>query len=180
MMQWIDIGYIIASALFIFGLKMLNRAESARRGNLLSALGMLLAIVITLFKQDILSFQWILVGLVSGSLLGILAARLVKMTSMPEMVALFNGFGGISSLLVGWAEYHASPGVSVFTSAAIGLAVIIGGMTFTGSLVAVWQISRKNSRSLSLFSWHAVCEYFNRTGFVGRRGFIRHESCSSW
>ncbi|HUG10803.1 MAG TPA: NAD(P)(+) transhydrogenase (Re/Si-specific) subunit beta, partial [Opitutaceae bacterium] len=98
----INLGYIAASILFVLGLKMLGDAETARRGNMVSAVGMLLAVVVTLLAREILSYEWIVVGIVIGSLVGYVAAVKVKMTAMPEMVALFNGFGGLASLLVGW------------------------------------------------------------------------------
>ena len=99
-LEYIDLIYIVSSILFIFGLKMLGRPESARRGNQISSLGMLLAIVATLAHQNILSYQWILAGFILGGTIGTLGAIKVKMTSMPEMVALFNGFGGAASVLV--------------------------------------------------------------------------------
>ena len=95
----IDLGYIVASILFILGIKMLGRPERARRGNMVSALGMLIAIVAVLF-ECCLDFTWVITGLVIGSLTGLIASRTVKMTSMPQMVALLNGFGGIASFLV--------------------------------------------------------------------------------
>ena len=137
----IQLSYIVASILFIYGLKMLGRAETARRGNLVSAGGMLLAVLVTLLNAE-LSFVWILAALAVGTVVGVLAARLVKMTAMPEMVALLNGSGGIASLLVGWSQYHAVRSeVDTFTSAAIALAVLIGGVAFSGSLVAFGKLA---------------------------------------
>ena len=101
----VNVVYILASVLFIFGLKMLGSPETARKGNLVSAMGMLIAVVVTLLDQSIIDYKWIFVGLVLGSLVGVIAAMKVKMTAMPEMVAIFNGFGGIASLLVGSSEY---------------------------------------------------------------------------
>ena len=98
--------YIISAILFILGIKQLSKASTARRGNATSSLGMLLGIIATLLKGGF-QYQWIIVGAVAGALVGILASRLVKMTGMPEMVALFNGFGGLASLLVGWGTYQA-------------------------------------------------------------------------
>jgi NAD(P) transhydrogenase subunit beta len=148
---FIDLSYIVASILFIFGLKMLSSPDTARRGNLISATGMLLAVVATLLTQG-LSFQWIAMGVAAGSLIGAFAARMVQMTAMPEMVALFNGFGGIASLLVGWAEYHARPESPLFTIVAIFLAVLIGGITFSGSLVAYAKLGGKISGRPILFA----------------------------
>jgi len=136
----INLAYIVASVLFIYGLKMLGRAETARRGNLVSALGMLLAVVVTLLAGG-LDFTWIIVGLVIGSAIGAIAARSVKMTAMPEMVALFNGSGGVASLLVGWAEYLRNPDSVTFTATATVLAVLIGGVAFTGSVVAFGKLA---------------------------------------
>ena len=149
MTTFINIAYIVASVLFIYGLKMLGRADTARRGNLVSAGGMLLAIVVTLLASG-LGYVWIVVGLVVGAVIGALAAQRVQMTQMPELVALFNGSGGLASLLVAWAEYQRAlatgssfrePEISVFTAVVIFLALLIGGVTFTGSLVAFGKLS---------------------------------------
>ena len=140
MSVFVNIAYIVASVLFIYGLKMLGRAETARRGNLVSAAGMLLAILVTLSVSG-LAYTWIFVGLAVGAVIGVVAARTVQMTQMPEMVALLNGSGGLASLLVGWAEYQRAPQTDAFTAVAIFLAVLIGGVTFTGSLVAFGKLS---------------------------------------
>ena len=141
----INFSYIIASILFIFGLKMLSSAETARRGNMISALGMLIAIVATLLYQG-MGYKWIIAGGLVGGLIGAIGAKRVQMTSMPEMVAIFNGFGGIASLLIGWAEYHNNPNADPFTSIAIYLAVLIGGVTFSGSVIAYAKLAEKNGR----------------------------------
>ncbi len=140
----IDFAYIAASVLFIYGLKMLGSPATARRGNVVSALGMLVAIVATLLYKG-MSFQWIVVGAILGAVIGAFSSYLVPMTAMPEMVAIFNGFGGLASLLVGWADYHAhsrtAPDVNTFTIIATCLTVIIGGVTFSGSLVAYMKLA---------------------------------------
>jgi len=135
-----NFSYIVAALLFIFGLKMLGSPATARRGNGLSSLGMLVAVTAGLFNEGIITYDWIIVGMVVGAFIGAIAARLVAMTSMPEMVALFNGFGGIASLLVGWAALYGA-GISGFTVVTICLAMLIGGLTFTGSLVAYGKLS---------------------------------------
>ncbi len=135
----IQLAYVIAAALFIFGLKLLGSAATARKGNLLSAVGMLLAIVAALLDQGIVEYQWILLGFVVGGVVGAGAARLVQMTAMPEMVALFNGFGGMASLLVGAAALATASGTFVLVT--IVLSILIGGLTFTGSLVAYGKLS---------------------------------------
>ena len=146
----VNLAYIVAAVLFVFGLKMLGSPDSARRGNALSSAGMLVAIVVTLLSKGIVELHWIAIAAVAGAVVGALAARLVAMTSMPEMVALFNGSGGIASLLVGWAALFgvAEVGVgattvdtSLFTAATAFLSVMIGGITFSGSLIAWGKLS---------------------------------------
>ena len=149
----IDLGYIVASILFILGIKMLGRPERARRGNMVSALGMLIAIVAVLF-ECCLDFTWVITGLVIGSLIGVIAARTVKMTSMPQMVALLNGFGGIASFLVGWENYHSQPDNTLFVRVAVMLAVLIGGVAFSGSLVAYGKLAGKISGRSILVNGH--------------------------
>lgn len=158
----INLVYVIAATLFVFGIKMLGSAETARRGNLISGLGMLIAIAVTLLEKG-MEYQWIIAGLVVGSLIGGVAARLVKMTSMPELVALFNGFGGLASLLVAWAEFEKIKGLGwdaysavmgapgYFSSVVIYLAMLIGGITFTGSLYAYGKLSGKVSGQAMVF-----------------------------
>jgi len=138
----INLSYTAAAVLFILGLKFLGSPATARRGNTLSALGMLLAVVVTLLDQAIIDYRWILLGIVIGGVIGTLAARLVAMTAMPEMVALFNGFGGLASLLVGWVAL-AQPRLDSFLLLTIFLSILIGGVTFTGSLVAWGKLSEK-------------------------------------
>ena len=138
----INLGYIVASVLFIFGLKMLSKQSSARRGNVVSALGMLLAIVCTLITGG-LTYEWIIIGVVVGSIIGAWAAYAVKMTAMPEMVALFNGFGGLASMLVGWLEYHTHPESPESTIISVYFAVLIGAVTFTGSIIAFAKLNER-------------------------------------
>ncbi|HUV07795.1 MAG TPA: NAD(P)(+) transhydrogenase (Re/Si-specific) subunit beta [Spirochaetia bacterium] len=137
----INLTYALSAVLFIFGLKMLSSPKTARTGNLISAVGMLLAIVMTLFSKGVLDFRWIGIGLLIGSVVGFFAARLVAMTSMPEMVALFNGFGGIASLLVGWSVYHLGRSLDLFQAITIPLSVLIGGVTFSGSFIAFAKLA---------------------------------------
>jgi NAD(P) transhydrogenase subunit beta len=147
----VNLVYIVSAILFIFGLKMLSSPATARRGNLISAIGMFLAVVLTLLNKEIIDFKWIVVGLVIGAVIGAFAARLVAMTQMPEMVALFNGFGGIASLLVGWGAYHSQPDSATFTITTIFLSVLIGGVTFSGSLIAFGKLSEVMSGKPTLF-----------------------------
>ncbi|HSK07980.1 MAG TPA: NAD(P)(+) transhydrogenase (Re/Si-specific) subunit beta [Vicinamibacterales bacterium] len=133
----IEISYLVASVLFILGLKRLSSPKTARSGNLLGATGMLLAVVATLSYGG-LDWAWILVGVVVGAGIGAFLARWVAMTAMPQMVAVFNAFGGGASVLVASVEFL-KPGTAAanFTVAlTIVLSVLIGSVTFTGSLLA--------------------------------------------
>ncbi|QQS42649.1 MAG: NAD(P)(+) transhydrogenase (Re/Si-specific) subunit beta [Acidobacteriota bacterium] len=151
----INLAYIASAILFIFGLKQLSSPETARRGNLISSVGMLIAVVVTLLNQGIVDYRWIAVGVVAGSIVGIFAARTVAMTAMPEMVALFNGFGGLASLLVGWAALYDGR-TSVFIAVTIFLSILIGGVTFTGSLIAWGKLSEKMNSRPMLFSGQQI------------------------
>ena len=138
---------------FIFGIKMLGSPKTARKGNFYSAVGMLIAIVVTLFDKHILTYEWIIVGILAGSVIGIIFAVKVEMTSMPQMVGLLNGFGGGASTLVALAEYYrgmatyqtalqSNPSLTLLehmpyqTTVSIVLGILVGAVTFNGSLVA--------------------------------------------
>ena len=150
-LELINVWYIVAAALFIFGLKQLGSPATAVRGNLLSAVGMLIAVVVTLFSQEILEFRWILIAAAVGAIIGAVAAQRVAMTGMPEMVALFNGSGGVASLLVGWAALY-NAGDSTFTDITILLSILIGGVTFSGSIVAWGKLSEVMSSRAAIFA----------------------------
>jgi len=149
----IHLVYLLAASLFVFGIKGLTKPRTAVRGNFLSAAGMLLAVVVTLLDQQILSYGYIIVGLLIGGGLGALLATRVQMTAMPQMVALLNGCGGGASLGVAAAAYYDSLFSGTYTSVAIAgglmqlvgllataLASIIGALTLTGSLVAFGKL----------------------------------------
>ncbi len=147
----VNLIYIVAAILFIYGLKMLSSPATARKGNFVSAIGMFIAVVTTLFSKEVVDFQWIALGFVIGAVIGAFAARLVAMTQMPEMVALFNGFGGIASLLVGWEAYHAYPAADGLTITTIFLSILIGGVTFSGSLIAFAKLAEVIGGKPTLF-----------------------------
>ncbi len=145
----VNIAYLVAASLFIFGLKGLSHPRTAVRGNRLGALGMLLAIVITLLDQSIVGYGIILAGIVVGGGIGAVLAVRIKMTDMPQLVALFNGFGGVASVLVAGAALlevavlkgtlgsialNAQFSISTFASG------LIGAITFWGSLVAFGKL----------------------------------------
>jgi NAD(P) transhydrogenase subunit beta len=136
--------YLIASVCFIFGIKKLGSPKTARQGNQLAAFAMLLAIVVTLFDQRILTFEYIILGVVLGSLIGAVFALKVQMTGMPQMVGLLNGFGGGASALVAFAEYDriftGAGNFDISTTITIILSILIGSVTFTGSLIAFGKL----------------------------------------
>ncbi len=131
------IVYLISAIFFIIGLKYLGSPKTARKGNLLSMLGMLIAIVVTLLDKQILDFTYIIAGLIIGAAIGTYVARRVEMTAMPQMVALFNGFGGAASALVAYSEYiRVGANMSIDISITLVLSLLIGVVTFVGSVVA--------------------------------------------
>ena len=140
----IELAYLLAASLFIIGLKRLAAPATARQGNFLSAVGMLIAIVATLLDRQIVSFQWIVVGGVIGSALGLWMARTVKMTAMPQMVGILNGFGGGASQLVAAAVWHRlnQPGAALPLDTAVSIyaSTLIGGVTLSGSIVAAGKL----------------------------------------
>ncbi len=132
--------YLIASVLFILGIKRLGSPKTARQGNMLSSLGMFLAIVITLFDQQILTYEYIIVGVVVGSAIGAFMAIKVEMTGMPQMVGILNGFGGGASTLVALSEYYKGETTDVSILVTLVLSVLIGAVTFTGSFIAFGKL----------------------------------------
>ncbi len=136
------LAYLLASVLFILGLKKLSSPKTARVGNFYALTGMLIAIVVTLLDQGILDFTYIIIGIVVGGLIGSVAAKKVAMTDMPQMVALFNGFGGIASTFVAYSEYVKANGVIGGEDVVISmvLSLLIGTVTFTGSLIAFLKL----------------------------------------
>jgi H+-translocating NAD(P) transhydrogenase subunit beta len=138
--NFIDACYIAASILFILGIKGLSHPRTARRGNELAAIGMLIAVVATLLDPDIHNYGLIVVGIAIGAIIGAVSARAVKMTAMPQMVALFNGVGGGAVAMVALSEYHdriPSPGnIAADTLIPIVASCVIGAVSFAGSLIA--------------------------------------------
>lgn len=133
--HWLNIAYLIAASLFVFGIKGLTKPRTAVRGNQMAALGMLVACVVTLFHKEIIGFQVIIAGIIIGSVIGAVMAIRVQMTSMPQMIALLNGFGGGASFAVATAGYLGGVEGAV-ALISTGAAVLIGAVTLTGSMVA--------------------------------------------
>jgi len=136
--------YLLSAVLFIFGIKRLGHPETAAKGNRLASVGMLLAILATLLDRQILDFTWIIAGLVAGGLIGLVMAKTIKMTAMPEMVAVFNGFGGAASGLVATGEYlrimDMGGTLAIDAGVSIMAGTLIGAVTFSGSMIAYGKL----------------------------------------
>ena len=157
----IKILYMISCIFFIRGIKLLGKTATARKGNFYSAIGMLIAVVTVLIQKDVMSafstdsaawggnpllsngYCWIAAAVLIGTVIGAIWSKKVQMTGMPELVALFNGFGGLSSLLVALTQYIAAEKGDYFTAVSLGLTIAIGAVAFTGSLVAWGKLSGK-------------------------------------
>jgi NAD(P) transhydrogenase subunit beta len=153
MSSTIQAGYLVAAILFVLGLKGLARPRTAVRGNLFGSLGMLLGVVVTLTNEAIVSWQILVAGLVVGTAVGVMLAIRVQMTSMPELVALFNGFGGAASVLVVGAsseEVLGTPAEDLTYLTAAAASAIIGAVTFSGSVVAFGKLRE------SIGSWSSA------------------------
>ena len=136
--------YLVAAALLILGLKRLISPATARSGNLLASLGMLIAVVVTLLDRDIVRYELILVGIALGALIGAVLAQTIRLTAMPQMVAIFNGLGGGASALIAASEFvrltRDGGAVSTELSLTIALGTLIGLFTLSGSVVAFGKL----------------------------------------
>ena len=149
----IKILYMVSCIFFIRGIKLLGKTDTARKGNLYSSIGMLIACVTVLCEKQVIGswssnplengYLFIAAAIVIGSVIGIIWSKKVEMTGMPQLVALFNGFGGLSSLLVAIAQYVCQPKGDYFTAVSLGLTIAIGAVAFTGSVVAWGKLSGK-------------------------------------
>jgi NAD(P) transhydrogenase subunit beta len=140
--QWIHIIYFFSSLLFILGIKGMTDPRTARQGNFLAAVGMFLAILGTLFHEEIVSYEWIVLGFIVGGIIGALMAIFMPMTRMPERIALSHAFGGLAAALVGVSEFYRHGGIlSQGKLAPIGFEVLFGSITFTGSLMAFGKLA---------------------------------------
>ncbi|MFY9178454.1 MAG: NAD(P)(+) transhydrogenase (Re/Si-specific) subunit beta, partial [Venatoribacter sp.] len=155
MLTLINLGYLVSAVLFIYGIKGMTTPKTAVRGNKTSAVGMLLAIIVALIDQNVVTYEYIIIGLLIGGSIGAIMAKRVAMTDMPEMVAALNGIGGGASLLVAAANYlevqkdvalHPDSFAALVTydwSIALILSILIGAVTLTGSFVAVGKLKGK-------------------------------------
>ncbi|MGQ0794388.1 MAG: NAD(P)(+) transhydrogenase (Re/Si-specific) subunit beta [Deltaproteobacteria bacterium] len=137
---YIDLIYLVSAGLFIFGLKGLNSPETARNGQKMAALGMLLAIVATMMGEGIITFSGIIIGIIVGSAAGVGIALWTPMTAMPQRTALSHAFGALAAALVGIAEYYHGHDLNPVRMTAIGTEVLLGSLTFTGSMMAFGKL----------------------------------------
>lgn len=164
----IEILYMVSCIFFIRGIKLLGKTDTARKGNLYSSVGMLIACVTVLCEQNVFSswnssnllqngYVWIAAAILVGSVIGAIWSKKVQMTGMPELVALFNGFGGLSSLLVAVTQFFVQEKGDYFTSVSLGLTIAIGAVAFTGSVVAWGKLSGKAfKKNISIPAKNAV------------------------
>ena len=171
----VQLTYLVAASLFIVGLKKLGSPASARNGNSLAAVGMLLAVVATLLDRQVLNYQMILLGLVIGSLIGAIAAYKVQMTEMPQMVGLLNGLGGAASALVAVAEFWrllGSQTVPLDVNISMLLDVFIGGITFTGSMLAFAKLQGLISGSPITFPLQQPINALLLIGYIAGSAYL--------
>jgi H+-translocating NAD(P) transhydrogenase subunit beta len=166
----IEVSYLVATILFFLGLKYLGSPATARKGNAIAAVGMLLAIVATLFYQQVLNYSLILAGIGVGSLIGTIGAYRVAMTSMPQMVGLLNGLGGGASTLIAVGEFWRLMDAGLIPSMdnriTTVLSILIGGITLTGSLVAFAKLQELISGSPITFAFQQALNLLLFGGFV--------------
>ena len=139
-MAYSNIFYVLAAVLFILGIKKLSHPKTARNGNFIAASGMLIAILATLLSYGAIDLQIIFIGMIIGSIIGATFALKVEMTQMPQMVAIFNGFGGSASALVAAAEFLKTGDATTFTYSTIVISIFVGTLTFTGSFIAFGKL----------------------------------------
>ncbi|MCQ2416470.1 MAG: NAD(P)(+) transhydrogenase (Re/Si-specific) subunit beta [Oscillospiraceae bacterium] len=170
----IPILYMVSAVLFIRGIKLLGKADTARKGNGMSAVGMLIAVVTVLFEKEVMdagvmSYLMIAAAIIVGSIIGAVWSKKVEMTGMPQLVALFNGFGGLSSLLVALTQYlNSQEEAKPFEGVTLGLTVAIGAIAFTGSVVAWGKLSGKMfKKSVTIPAKNALNAALAIAGLVG-------------
>jgi NAD(P) transhydrogenase subunit beta len=173
----IQLIYLVATGIFIVGIKRLGSPATARSGNQLAALGMFIGVVVTLFDQQIISYEYIIAGIVVGAAIGAFAAKKVEMTAMPEMVAIFNGFGGGASTLVAWGEFTRFEATALATQdiVTIGLSILIGSITFTGSFIAFGKLKGFISGNPITFPGHNIFNGLLTVGTLGLVGWLAYD-----
>jgi NAD(P) transhydrogenase subunit beta len=176
----INVAYLVSALCFIIGLKMLGSPATARRGNQIAAVGMLVAVVATLFMPGLANIWLILIGLAVGAVIAVFPARTVKMTAMPQMVAIFNGMGGATAALISLVEFEHKAGIGRGEIISIVLGLIIGSISFSGSMVAFAKlqelisgraISYPSQRQINAIIGIAVVVVGLLIAWLGQTGF---------
>lgn len=175
-----QLAYLIASVFFILGIKNLSSPKTARRGNFFAMFGMFIAIVTTLTHKEIVDFKLILAGIIVGSAIGLFVGKKIEMTAMPQMVALFNGFGGLASTLVAMAEFyiHDPKSWTLDVSTTVILSLFVGGVTFTGSIVAFAKLQELIKSSPVVFKMQQVINGILFVVFIVASGFYLYDTTS--
>jgi NAD(P) transhydrogenase subunit beta len=172
----IELTYLIAASLFIIGLKKLGSPATARNGNLLAAIGMFLAVIATLLEKEVLNYSMIFIGIVIGSVFGVIAAYKVEMTAMPQMVGLLNGLGGAASALVAigelWRLLAIDNPIPLDALVTIILSVLIGGITLTGSFVAFAKLQGLVSGTPVTFPFQQPINFLILGSFLMGSGYL--------
>ncbi len=176
----IQLIYLVATGIFIVGIKRLGSPATARSGNQLAALGMFIGVIVTLFDQQIITYEYIIAGIVVGAAIGATAAKKVEMTAMPEMVAIFNGFGGGASAVVAWGEFTRFEASAIATQdlVTIGLSILIGSITFTGSFIAFGKLKGFISGNPITFPGHNIFNGLLTVGTLGLVGWLTYDPTS--
>jgi len=174
-MEYTNLAYVLASVLFILGIKKLSSPKTARTGNTISSIGMLIAIIATMTSFELLDFKLIAIGIIIGAIIGATFAIRIEMTQMPQMVAIFNGFGGGASALVAAAEFFSKYGTSeqtMFLTGTIILSIFIGTLTLTGSFIAFGKLQGFISGQPIVFSGQQVLNAFIVVALIGLGTYV--------
>ena len=174
-MAYSNIFYVLAAVLFILGIKKLSHPKTARNGNFIAASGMLIAILATLLSYGAIDLQMIFIGMIIGSIIGATFALKVEMTQMPQMVAIFNGFGGSASALVAAAEFLKTGDATTFTYSTIVISIFVGTLTFTGSFIAFGKLQGFISGKPIVFPGQQLINALFALALLATGFFIVHE-----
>ena len=174
-MAYSNIFYVLAAVLFILGIKKLSHPKTARNGNFIAASGMLIAILATLLSYGAIDLQMIFIGMIIGSIIGATFALKVEMTQMPQMVAIFNGFGGSASALVAAAEFLKTGDATTFTYSTIVISIFVGTLTFTGSFIAFGKLQGFISGQPIVFPGQQLINALFALGLLATGFFIVQE-----
>ena len=174
-MAYSNIFYVLAAVLFILGIKKLSHPKTARNGNFIAASGMLIAILATLLSYGAIDLQMIFIGIIIGSIIGATFALKVEMTQMPQMVAIFNGFGGSASALVAAAEFLKTGDATTFTYSTIVISIFVGTLTFTGSFIAFGKLQGFISGQPIVFPGQQLINAFFALALLATGFFIVQE-----